>query len=70
MLALPVREFNGPAERRPYWISCERFTVRVVCDGDGVIVEAAPVVRRFLGQHLARLTRWAAGLGGLRVETL
>jgi hypothetical protein len=55
---------------RSYWVSCERFTVRVSCDGDGVIVEAAPLVRRFVGQHLASLTRWAAGLGGLRVEVL
>ena len=55
---------------RRYWVSCERFTVAVTCDGDGIITEAAPIVRKFIGQHLARLTRWAAGLGGLRVEIL
>ena len=55
---------------RSYWVSCEKFTVRVSCDGDGVIREAAPIVRRFVGQHLSRLTRWAADLGGLQVEVL
>lgn len=55
---------------RTYWVSCQRFTVRVACDENAIIREAAPLVRRFLGQHLSRLTRWAAQFGGLRVEVL
>ena len=44
--------------------------MRVAVDERGVIREAAPLVRRFLGQPLDNLTRWAAGLRGLRVEEL
>lgn len=55
---------------RSYWVSCDRFTVRVACDENAIIREAAPIVRRFIGQHLSRLTRWAAQFGGLRVEVL
>jgi hypothetical protein len=58
---------------RAYWVSCAKFTVRVAADEDGVITEAAPIVRRFIGQPLGNLTRWAAGLGGLggvRTEVL
>ena len=55
---------------RRYWVSCERFTVVVACDGNGIIREAAPLVKVFIGQHFANLTRWAAGKGGLRVEVL
>lgn len=55
---------------KAWWVSCERFTVRVATDERGVIREAAPLVRRFVGQPFGNLTRWAAGLRGLRVEEL
>jgi hypothetical protein len=55
---------------RTFWVSCRKFTVRVVTDEHGVITEAAPIVRRFIGQPLGNLTRWAAReIGGLRVES-
>jgi hypothetical protein len=53
-----------------HWVSCERFTVRVDTDESGRIAWAAPVVRKFTGQPLANLLRWARGLGGLRYELL
>lgn len=46
-------------------ISCRAFTVHVGVDEAGVIREAAPFIRRFIGQPLANLLRWAEGFGGL-----
>ena len=51
-----------------YWISNRVFTVRVEAT-DGVITEAAPIVRKFLGQPVGNLLHWARRQGGLIVET-
>ena len=51
-----------------YWISNRVFTVRVEAT-DGVITEAAPIVRKFLGQPIDNLLNWARRQGGLIVET-
>lgn len=52
-----------------YWVSCKQFTCLVRAE-DGKIIEAAPMVRRFIGQPLHKLLDWAVGLGALRVEIL
>ncbi|HEY1876922.1 MAG TPA: hypothetical protein VGG66_05605 [Rhizomicrobium sp.] len=52
-----------------YWVSCDQWTVEVRA-ADGRITQAAPIVRRFIGQPLNNLLNWARGLGGLRVEML
>ena len=52
-----------------FWISCCKFTVQVdvkYC----YIVQATPIVRKFIGQPLCNLERWASKLGDLRFETL
>ena len=51
-----------------HWISCTAFTVSVATDAQGRIVEAAPIVRKFLGQPLVNLLGWANARGGLRHE--
>lgn len=55
-----------------WWVSWERgfqqFAVRVRTDPDGRIVEAAPLVRKFLGQKLKRLEQWVGE--SVRVERL
>jgi len=48
-----------------HWISCTAFTVRVVTDAQDKIVEAAPIVKKFLGQPIANLLRWADARGGI-----
>jgi hypothetical protein len=53
-----------------HWISCLKFTVRVTTDDEGKIVKAAPLVRKFIGQPLANLLRWARSLGGFAYEVL
>lgn len=41
-----------------YWVSCRDFTVRVDVDDAGVIRQAAPIVRKFIGQPLSNLLTW------------
>lgn len=43
---------------RSFWFSTERMTVEVVVDTKGVVVEAAPVVRTFVGQRVRNLADW------------
>lgn len=52
-----------------YWLSCSKMTVRVDVR-DGVIIDAAPVVRKFVGQPLENLTRWMWKLGGFKRELI
>ena len=47
-----------------HWISCRLFTVQVTTDENSVIVWAAPIVRKFTGQPLDHLLRWARKQGG------
>lgn len=53
-----------------HWISCAKFTAEVGTDEYGTIREAAPVVRKFIGQRLVDLLTWAAKFGGLKHEKL
>jgi len=53
-----------------HWISCNAFTVLVETNEGDVITRAAPIVRRFEGQRLGNLLKWAASLGGFRYERL
>ena len=45
-----------------YYITCKRFTVSVKVR-KGEIIEAAPIVRKFIGQNLNNLRRWARSFG-------
>ncbi len=53
-----------------WWISCRKFTVAVTVNDSGVITEAAPIVRKFLGQPLSNLLSWARKFGGLETKRL
>jgi len=55
---------------RDWWLSSLRMTVGVTTDDDNVIVDAAPVVRKFVGQPLGNLIGWMSRQGGLQVEEL
>jgi hypothetical protein len=41
-----------------WWISCSGFTIKVITR-DGLITEAPPYVRAFIGQPLKNLEVWA-----------
>ena len=48
-----------------HWLSSERLTVWV-SESYGVIEEAAPVVKRFIGQPMVNLVRWMQKQGRFR----
>jgi hypothetical protein len=52
-----------------WWISCRIFTVQVNVLNNN-IVWAAPIVRRFVGQPLNNLRRWAKGFPPYQEEPL
>ena len=41
-----------------WWLSNNQMTVKVKTDPHRIIIDAAPIVRKFKGQHLERLTNW------------
>jgi len=50
---------------RRWWFSCEAFTCLVVSNEDNLVtVKSAPIVRRFVGQHIKNLANWCRRLGG------
>lgn len=51
-----------------YRLSSKRMTVAVDVDEQSIIREAAPVVRRFLGQPLAHLVRWMQQQGEFEMQ--
>jgi len=49
-----------------HWISTEYFTVMVKTDDKAVVVWAAPLVRRFIGQQIGHLLNWSIPFKGMR----
>jgi len=43
---------------REYWISCHAFTIGVTTNDSGIIIDSAPIVKKFIGQPLTNLTFW------------
>lgn len=39
-------------------LSNEQMTVRVITSSHGTIIDAAPIVRKFIGQPFDNLARW------------
>ena len=56
-------------ERVTWWVSCRRFTAKAVVI-DGRIVDAAPILRKFIGQPITNLLDWARSLGDYRAEII
>lgn len=58
---------NQPAfnpRARWYYVSVKgKFTCAIV-ELEGLIIETAPILRRFQGQHLENLKRWIESLKG------
>ncbi len=51
------------------WVSCPKFTVKLIIK-NGMIVDTAPVVKRFIGQPYMNLINWFRRFGKVRVERL
>ena len=52
-----------------HWMSCYKFTIKV-STVNGIIVETAPIARKFIGQPFANLERWMKKLGGYKHASL
>ena len=52
-----------------WWLSSETMTVQVDEEND-VVVDAAPIVRKFIGQPMINLVRWMKRQGGFRWAAL
>ncbi len=51
-----------------YWLSCHKFTCLVLVE-HGVIKVAAPIVKKFEGQHIDKLRYWMKNkFGGFKEE--
>lgn len=55
---------------RAWWFSSNRMTVFVEVSEDGVVVQTAPVTRKFVGQPVANLERWMRKQGGFRKKEI
>lgn len=54
-----------------FWVSSNGMTVCVtVSRKSGLIQEAPPIVRKFVGQPLVNLSRWMQRQGGFQIESL
>lgn len=52
-----------------YWLSSSRMTVGVKVE-NGIIVDAAPIVRKFVGQPVDNLKRWMNKQSGFKMEKI
>jgi hypothetical protein len=50
-----------------YWVSSNKMTFEVVVDDREIVVDVAPIARKFVGQPFSNLRRWMAKQGGLEV---
>lgn len=51
-------------------LSNRKMTVRVETDSNRKIVDAAPVIRRFIGQHLNNLVRWMQRVSVVEMQAI
>lgn len=65
--------FKRP-EQRVFWLSTKKMTLQVVArereDGRLVLVEAAPICKKFIGQPMANLVRWMQCQGGFMMKEI
>ena len=50
-----------------YWVSCDKFTVIVYCNGDNKIYFTAPILSKFLGQPFSNLEFWLKKFNGVEI---
>lgn len=57
-------------ENKNYWLSCNKFTILVVVNIFGDIMDTAPITRKFVGQPFENLKKWAGKFGNLKIEEI
>jgi len=45
------------SKKKYYWVSCSKFTVMIIVVNNKII-DAAPVINKFVGQPLDNLSKW------------
>jgi len=55
---------------KSYWMSTSKMTVSVDVDNRDVIVAAAPIVYKFIGQPISNLRNWLSRQGGFKEAIL
>ena len=65
-----VRSAKMDGRYNVWWLSNDKFTVRVVVNERGTVVDAADVVWKFVGQPLRNLTVWMNRRPGFRSERI
>lgn len=53
-----------------WFLSSKVMTIEVEVDDNGVIIKAAPIAKKFIGQKFDNLTTWMAKQGGFMMERL
>ena len=53
-----------------WWLSSPKMTVKVVVSREKRIVEVAPIVQKFVGQHISKLIGWMELQGEVDIEVL
>jgi hypothetical protein len=61
---------NKKAVAYSYWLSCNNFTVKVSTDANDRVVGGAPLIRKFIGQPMSNLVRFAGMFGGVKLARL
>lgn len=51
---------------RRWWFRCNKMTIYCESNDQDIIVLAAPIVSKFIGQHIKNLVGWMKKLGGFR----
>lgn len=46
-----------------WWFSNDRMTFGVTTNGEHIIIDAAPIARKFIGQPLTNLAKWMKRMG-------
>jgi len=55
---------------RSFWLSSRKMTMGVDTDDKGIIINSAPIVRKFKGQHIKNLVKWMKKQGGFKAKEL
>jgi hypothetical protein len=53
-----------------FWLSSKKMTIGVDTDEKGIIIDSAPIVRKFRGQHIKNLVSWMRRQGGFKAKRI
>ncbi len=55
---------------RTFWLSSKKMTVSVDTDKKGIIINSAPIVNVFRGQHINKLIGWMKKQGWFKAKEI